>query len=295
MNSSESSSETHPPTLLLRRVPAKAGWQWITRGLQLLRAHPWDTHMAAFFFLGALSICAIVPLLGSILAALLMPGLYLGVMTVVSGKHIAASDTPQKSATAVFTAMTASFRSAERAKPLMILGALYAAAVTLAIGAYALFDGGAAFGYLVQGTPLPEDERARADAVLGMAGVMGFYAPVAAAFWFTQQLVGWHEQSLGKALFFSWVACWRNMAAFAVFALAWLAIYLLSSGLLVGLTVALGITGMLPVLVFPMTVFFMVWTFASFYASYESVVEVAGVVGVADADKIKHTENASQE
>lgn len=40
-------------------------------------------------------------------------------------------------------------------------------------------------------------------------------------FWHAPALVHWGDQSVGKAFFFSTMACWRNLRAFAVYALAW--------------------------------------------------------------------------
>ncbi|MDP0995369.1 hypothetical protein, partial [Klebsiella pneumoniae] len=49
-----------------------------------------------------------------------------------------------------------------------------------------------------------------------LAMVMGsvLYIPVAVLFWFAPLLVAWHGIPVGKALFFSWMAVWRNRAAF---------------------------------------------------------------------------------
>ena len=41
-------------------------------------------------------------------------------------------------------------------------------------------------------------------------------------FWHAPALVYWGGQTVGKSLFFSTVACWRNKGAFAVYALDWL-------------------------------------------------------------------------
>jgi hypothetical protein len=51
--------------------------------------------------------------------------------------------------------------------------------------------------------------------------------------WFAPQLVAWHGQPVGKALFFSFFACWRNrwpflMLAGALFALSFGVIFVMT-------------------------------------------------------------------
>ena len=265
--------------IVLRTVPASMGLWWLKRGWALLKIHPWDSHMAVLFFLGALSICALLPWIGSFIAVALMPVLYLGVMAVFShnaGQHIGASQNtkPNKAQPqTVFVPLIAAFKAPQTLRQLIILGFVYGAAVFAMIGLYALIDGGTAFNYVVLGDPLPKEIEDRAKAVVAMAGVLVFYAPISMAFWFTQQLVGWHGQSVAKSIFFSWIACWRNLGAFSVFGIAWVCVYLFTSGLLVLITLLLGMPTLLPVLIFPLSVFLMVWTFACFYASYESLVQ----------------------
>lgn len=276
--------------IVLRTVPASMGLWWLKRGWALLKIHPWDSHMAVLFFLGALSICAILPWIGSLFAVALMPALYVGVMAVFA-QHAAelnrsAPDTglPSSAKTIaprnIFTPLTAVFKSPTALRQLVVLGFVCGASVFAMIGAYALIDGGTAFNYVVLGDALPKEPEARAQAIVNMAGVLVFYAPISLAFWFTQLLVGWHGQSVLKSIFFSWVACWRNLGAFTVFGLAWAGVYFLTSGALVLLTMILGIPHLLAMLIFPLSVFLMVWTFACFYASYESLVGLGDIAPV---------------
>jgi hypothetical protein len=44
------------------------------------------------------------------------------------------------------------------------------------------------------------------------------YVPVLMLTWFSPQLVAWHGQPVGKAMFFSLVACWRNRWPFITLA-----------------------------------------------------------------------------
>ena len=266
-------------TITLRTVPALAGWQWIMRGWQLLKANPIHIHMAAFFFLGVLGLVSVLPVVGSVAAALLMPALYLGVMTTIAQAENTSSSQPKS----LLDALGSPFRKdaqGERSafKRLAMLGLVYAIAVMGVLGLYSLFDDGEAFKSIAQGATLPQDPQARAELVSGMmssfAGVIAFYAPVSMAFWFTQQLVGWHGQTISKAVFFSWLGCWRNKGAFAVYAIAWVLIFFLGSMGIAAISSLLGSPGIAGMLLTPLSLFLMVWVMCSFYASYESLVQI---------------------
>jgi hypothetical protein len=166
-------------------------------------------------------------------------------------------------------------------KRLAMLGLVYTAVVFAMFAIYYLFDGGAAFGAMMKGegaAKAPPDAAQAGAAQMQLAGsLIGLllcYVPVSLAFWFTQQLVGWHGQSITKALFFSWLGCWRNKAAFAVYALAWVAIFMTAAFIITTLSSLLGAASLVGIMITPITLFLMVWVFCSFYASYESLVQV---------------------
>ena len=99
---------------------------------------------------------------------------------------------------------------------------------------------------------------------------MGLALPVSLVFWHTPALVLWARLPVGKALFFSAVATWRNLGAFVVYGLCWLgALFVL--GLLDRL-----VLGVLPVPVLANALAFSgaLALAAAFYASlYFSTVE----------------------
>ncbi len=270
----------------LRTVPALAGWQWITRGWQLLKANPIHIHMAFFFFLGALGVVSMIPLIGSVIASMLMPALYLGVMATIAQAEKTNSSQPgtlldalaspfKRDPTGEFKGQRSTF------KRLAMLGLVYTAAVFAMFAIYYLFDNGSAFAAIMKGDTA---SKASADAaqisaaqmqlVSSLLGLLLCYIPVSLAFWFTQQLVGWHGQSISKALFFSWLGCWRNKSAFAVYAFAWVAIFMMLAFVITTLSSLLGMASLVSILITPTTLFLMVWVFCSFYASYESLVQV---------------------
>jgi hypothetical protein len=270
----------------LRTVPALAGWQWISRGWQLLKANPIHIHMAFFFFLGALGFVSFIPMIGSVIASMLMPALYLGVMATIAQ----AEKTSSKQLGSLLDALGSPFKrdtsgghQGQRTtfKRLAMLGLVYTAAVFVMFSVYYLFDGGTAFGAMLKGeaaakAPLDAAQASAAQMQLAVSliGLLLCYIPVSLAFWFTQQLVGWHGQSISKAVFFSWLGCWRNKTAFAVYALAWVVIFITAAFVMTTLSSLLGIASLVTIMIIPITLFMMVWVFCSFYASYESLVQV---------------------
>jgi hypothetical protein len=273
-------------SVTLRTVPALAGWRWITRGWQLLKANPIHIHMAFFFFLGTLGVVSMIPFIGSVLASMLMPALYLGVMATIAQAEKTSSTQPATLLDALgspFKRDTSGEHQGQRStfKRLATLGLVYTAAVFVMFAVYYFFDGGAAFGAMMKGeaaakVPLDAAQASAAQMQLAgsLIGLLLCYVPVSLAFWFTQQLVGWHGQSITKALFFSWLGCWRNKTAFAVYALAWVAIFMTAAFVMTTLSSLLGASSLVGIMITPITLFLMVWVFCSFYASYESLVQV---------------------
>jgi hypothetical protein len=97
------------------------------------------------------------------------------------------------------------------------------------------------------------------------------------------QFVAWHGMNVGKALFFSWVGCVRNIGAFTLFFAA-------AAGLLLAAALGVSAIGMLlggpdvaQTLMLPLSLLFGVVMYVAFYASYESMVRDTGAAAPAIA------------
>ncbi len=66
---------------------------------------------------------------------------------------------------------------------------------------------------------------------LGLLLRFGLASLLSLPFWHAPALVYWGEPGVGKALFFSTMACWRNKGAFSIYALAWAGAILLFGAL----------------------------------------------------------------
>ncbi|MEO7548630.1 MAG: BPSS1780 family membrane protein, partial [Ramlibacter sp.] len=119
----------------------------------------------------------------------------------------------------------------QRLRATLLLGVIYAAGWFLVLWLSQQFFPLPAAGAV----PTPEGQGQIAAFYLG---VTLLHAPLTVLFWHAPALVHWHGVSPLKSLFFSAVACFRNLGAFLVYGLAWLVI--ISAG-----GIAFGLVGQL--------------------------------------------------
>jgi hypothetical protein len=217
----------------LNIVPARTGLIWVQQGIRAFFRQPIALSGLFLMFMAVISMCTIVPIVGGIVALVLIPGATLGMM--------AASHEASRGRFPMPTILVTAFRAGRgELRSMLVLGALYALGFVLLLGLTAAVDGGKfARLYLVGGRLGPEllDNNA-------FLGAMWIFAlgclPISLLFWHAPALVHWDRLPPVKSLFFSWVACWRNKGAFTLFGLVWSA--LLCGGLMLAslLSLALG-------------------------------------------------------
>ena len=126
------------------------------------------------------------------------------------------------------------------------------------------------------------------DALLNMLPLLVMMIPVFMAFCFAPVLTAWHEMPPAKAMFFSFVACWRNLGAFALHFINCLIVIMaagfvrvISSSVLPGMGDVIGY-----VLQLVMLLVFVPTMMASIYIAYRDIFEVtsAGKAGDASED-----------
>ena len=105
------------------------------------------------------------------------------------------------------------------------LGLLYACGFMLLMGASALVDGGQFARVYLGGEALKPEVVQSESFQSAMWLTMALYAPLSMVFWHAPALVFWQQVPPVKSLFFSWMACWRNKAAFAVYVLVWAGVF----------------------------------------------------------------------
>lgn len=194
--------------------PAKAGRLWWKQGFQLLKQQPIALTSLVFFYFFIMLAFALIPIVGAWLSLVLVPGLSVGFyracQLVETKQHV----TPLVFLEAFFT------QQRQAAKALLLLGIMYVVALLLACAVTVPFDDGQLFSALVLNqstvstTTIP-NTWGLAELILALA-----YLPIQILFLFSPVLVAWHHINPIKALFFSLIACTRNLGALTVFSLS---------------------------------------------------------------------------
>ena len=245
----------------LNIVPARTGFVWFRAGLRTFWQQPLALAGLFFMFISLMSVASLIPYLGSVLALALLPAATLGLMAAT--REAAQGKFPMPSI------LISAFRAGrQQARAMAVLGAVYAAGFLLVLGASALVDGGAfAKIYLVGGTLTPELVQSAAFQN-AMWVAMALYLPFSMMFWHAPALVHWHGVSPVKSLFFSAVACVRNIGALALYMLAWAGLFMGVATVLMLLSITLGAPGLMNTLMFPAAMMLAAMFFSSIWFTF---------------------------
>jgi hypothetical protein len=244
----------------LRLVPASRGALWVRQGFRIFFARPLSFMGLFGVLLMAMLLAQLLPWVGPMLFSASLPlitlGFMLGTQQALQGRY----PTPS-----IFIAPM----RGPHARALWQLGAWYAAAMFVVALVYLWIDGGrmqALQEAALDNKTTPESLAALFSDARLQLGFLWFALAtglLGMPFWHAPALVYWGGQSVGKAMFFSTVACWRNKAAFVVYAFTGLGV-LMAFALACSLLFALiGQPSMAPVAMMPAVLIFV----AVFYAS----------------------------
>lgn len=229
----------------LHIVPARTGFQWVKLGAQTFFRQPLAMAGLCFMFMAAISVLSLLPIIGPLLSLVMVPAATLGLM--------AASREAQQGRFPMPTVLVTAFRAGRaNTRAMLILGAMYAAAMMLVFGVGALFAtdvapvAGASSGEIT-----PEQVRAIFNNP-GLWVTMVLSLPVVMAFWHAPALVHWHQVTPLKSLFFSLMASWANKGAMLLYGVGWMAVIMMA-GVVMNLLAALfGGAALLNLVIFPM-------------------------------------------
>lgn len=200
----------------LRIVPASSGLKWMRQGLQALRRQPMNYMGLVGMLIGAAVLLAVVPIIGPLVVVGVMPTVWLGFILatrrVVLGERI----TPG--------VMTEAVRAPDNPrKAFAQLAGIYIAAVQMMMLLASWLGPGAEVIAEAMEAMQDSTELVVSPVVVeDMLWRMGLLLPISLVFWHAPALVLWAKLPVGKALFFSAVATWRNLGAFLVYGLSWL-------------------------------------------------------------------------
>ena len=196
----------------LNIVPARTGLTWVKLGAATFLRQPLALTGLFFMYMAAVLVISQVPVLGIVLAAMIVPAATLGLMAATAEASSGRFPMP--------TVLLSAFRAGrQRGRAMLVLGALYTGGSLIATVIGSLLTGGSG---ATAGEAPAQGVDARTVVVLVL------HLPLVLLFWHAPALVHWHGVPPVKSLFFSAVACLRNIGALMVYGLAWLLVFLLA-------------------------------------------------------------------
>ena len=201
----------------LNIVPARTGVQWVREGMRAFFRQPLAMAGLFFMFMATLSLAAFVPLIGGLLALVLVPALTVGLMAAT--REIDQGRFPMP------LTLFVAFRQGPTARRAMLmLGLLYAVGVLLVMGVSALIDGGRFAQLYVNGGGITPELVMDPQFRVAMWASTLLYLPISIAFWHAPALVHWNGVTPVKSVFFSLVAVLKNTRAFLLYGALWMAV-----------------------------------------------------------------------
>ena len=257
----------------LQIVPAATGLQWVKLGMQTFFRQPLALAGLFFIFLAAMSVFNVIPVIGSVVAFVLMPGVTFGLLAAAREASNGKFPMP--------TILITAFRSGpQERRDMLILGALYTVGIVLVLCATPLVDGGGFAKLMLLGqTPSPE-ERQDLSFQFAMLFASGLNMPLTLLFCHAAALVHWHNTSPVKSLFFSLAAIAGNIRAFLVYGLVWMGVFLgfgIIMAILVGVVGVVGVVGgveTVAALAYPAAMLIAATVFTSIYFTFEGSFEL---------------------
>jgi len=248
------------------RLPAASGLRWIAGGFLIFRAAPLRQLALDIVALLAANVAFSLPVAGFPATWLLLPALVVGLHTLARS---AALGSPPR-----FADIFAGFRDGFRAQ--LRMGAVFLAAMALALAASALADGGRLAQAMLGLDPLTldglyDDDLRDAFMVWGACEV-----GVLSLLWYGPLLAAWQGVPAVRAAFYSVAAVAINWRPVVVFGLAWAALFMLA-GVAVLAVAALLYGGGLERAYMAMLALVCVLTPSWFGSSYLSYCEIFGV------------------
>lgn len=275
----------------LQLVAPRQGLAWVRQAFRVFLRQPLG--FAALFAacLFVFLMLGLIPLVGTIALLVLPPAGSL--LFMIASRRAGEGRSPMPGA---IVELAGGGRA--RLVGLLKLGIAYAASTFFVFWLAGVLDGGALEAFLAalpDAKTTPESAAARvADPhlQLGLVLRLTFAAALSIPFWHAPALVFWGEQGWAKSLFFSSVALWRNKGAFAVYGVAWMALWLM---LLAVVSVGVGVFGpqRFTLVATPLTLVFSTIFYASLWFTFADCFSPADVVA-SPGDDARPTDSLTQ-
>jgi hypothetical protein len=247
-------------------VPASTGAAWLRDGWRLLKRQPLGLAAMVVMYTFVLLVPATIPIpfIGVALLGVLSPFATLGLMAAFREVAAARAPTPNVFAQPL--------RDPAIRRVLFRLGLIHAGLMVLIAALASVLVGPAV--PLAESEPLTLENARLGDFAL----IALIYSPVMIVMWFAPLLAGWHGLDVGKAMFGSAIACWRNKGALLVYGLL-MACVLFGITLIFSALLGAIVSSMqaLSLLVAPLALALTTFVQASFYPMYRSIFVEPGV------------------
>lgn len=200
----------------LNSVAPKDGYTWIRQGIWLFKQNPLGFLMLVFMYVFAAQLAVIIPVVGVFAVLLLTPTLSVGFMT-------ACRQAIQKERIRPMVYFVALQSGEVIRKRILQLGLVYTALIlVLSFILSLLVDFEMLLPLITSDKAITPEALRQIYLVLFFGAIL--YIPVAMLMWFSPILIAWADMPIAQALFSSWIACWRNKAAFFYYLAIWSAI-----------------------------------------------------------------------
>lgn len=251
----------------LNIVPARTGMVWAKLGIKTFFRQPLAMAGLFFMFMAVLAVIGSIPVVGGALSMALLPAALVGLMAAT--RHADSGKFPMP------IILLVAFRSGrQQTRAILLLGVLYAIGGLIVSGITSLVDDGTLAKLSTAVDEKNVEQMINAGVPPAMWVFFGLSLLLSMAFWYAPALVHWHRVPPVKSLFFSLVACWKNMAALAIYNLVWASI--LVTAMAVTLVIATLVTGPATAgsAVFPVTMLLIAMSMTSIYFTFRDTFDV---------------------
>jgi hypothetical protein len=246
----------------LNSVSFKEGYTWIQQGIWLFKQNPLGFLMLVFIYVFVAQLAVLIPIIGVFAVLILTPTLAAGFMTACRQAIVKEPLRPMV------------YLIALRSDPLtrkriLQLGLVYTILIlVLSIVLSALVDFELLIPLVTGDKPMVADAINQIYKLLLIGGLL--YIPVAMLMWFSPILIAWANMSVAQALFSSFIACWSNRGAFALYIAIWcLVLIAIPMGIGAGLN-ALNLEQLASFIVAPISMAGLTVMHCSFYATWKA-------------------------
>lgn len=232
-------------TLQSRQVPAGQSWAWITQGFRLFRANPVMWVVILLIYLAIILPISFVPVIGSIVSALLAPvfaaGMMWGCQAVANKEDL------------LINHLFEGFK--KNTRQLIAVGGIYMVCLLLVMVMLVLSLNKEAVQLLMTGAQLTQAQARMM--MLPVLFALLFLVPLMMAYWYAPVLVGLHHMTAVEAMRLSFLACLKNMLPFFLYSFIFSVLLILAV-----ISYGVGLVVLMPVMM------------TSLYSSYIDVFEI---------------------